>query len=142
MAGHELGPGERAARAKSRRIWAIFGVLFAGGAILGFVTSRVETQAADGGLGTLPPAFAIFGVALFLVLVTVGSLRYFKSIDEVEKRNNYVAACWALNLYLCLYPVWFFLWRGGLVVEPMQEVIYGLTMVTTIIVYGWMKFRA
>ncbi len=135
------GAGERATRERSRRIWWIMGGMAAIGFVTGFATAFLEKDEGGAFPGALPPAFAIGAALVFVIAVVFGSWRYFRTIDEVERRNNYVGAIWGLNFYVVLYPVWFFLWKGGLVIEPMHEALFVATLVVTMIAYFWTKLR-
>ncbi len=141
MVERDMGPGERAARQRSRRIMAILVVLALGGGVTGFIAAFMETPASDGGIGTFPPAFAIAAVITYVGLVGIGSWRYLRNIDEVERCNNHIAATWAANIYLVAYPSWYMLWKGGLAIEPVHEVLFVGIFAVMMIAYGWPKFR-
>ncbi len=140
MAEREIGPGERASRARSRRIMMTIGGLMLGGFVLGLIGALVENEAPSG-IGSFPPAFAIGAVLTYVLLIAGGSWRYFRSIDELERKNNYVGSIWGVNIYLTLYPSWYLLWKGGLVQEPVHEVLFVITVVATMAAYFWHKFR-
>ncbi|OYY89743.1 MAG: hypothetical protein B7Y45_10750 [Sphingomonas sp. 28-66-16] len=117
------------------------GALAAGGFVVGLTASLVENEV-PGGVGTFPPGFAIAATALFVLLVGGGSWRYFRQIDEVERRNNYVGATWGANLYMIVYPSWWMLWKGGLVIEPAHEILFAIMLVGTYTAYVWHKYRS
>ncbi|MBX9797578.1 hypothetical protein [Sphingomonas sp.] len=141
MDRNEPGAGERAARARTRRIWLIIGSLGGLGFVAGFATAMFEKDTPGMFPGALPPAFAIAMSIVLVVAILIGSWRYFVAIDEVERQNNYIASTWGLNFYLLAYPVWFLLWRGGLVAEPMHETLFLATVAVMMAVYLWTKFR-
>lgn len=140
MADRDIGPGERASRARSRRIMTTIGALVLGGFILGLVAAFVEREV-PGGIGTFPPAFSVGAVLMYLALVGGGCWRYYRSIDELELKNNYVGGLWGINVYMTIYPCWWLLWKGGMVPEPLHEVVFVITFVSTMIAYFWHKFR-
>jgi hypothetical protein len=91
--------------------------------------------------GVLPAAMAI-GLAILLTLGAGGGTWYFlRSVDEVERRDNYVAATIALNFYLIVYANWYFLWKGAVVPEPGHEILFIATMIVMSIAYFWKKLR-
>ena len=139
-ANREMGPGERASKARSRRVMMTLGGLMLGGAVLGLVGAFVENEAPAGN-GTFPPAFAIGAVVFYLVLIAGGCWRYYRSIDELELKNNYVGAIWGVNIYMTLYPCWYLLWKGGMVPEPMHDTLFVITVAATMVAYLWHKFR-
>jgi hypothetical protein len=137
----EIGPGEAAARARSRRLTLYFLVLAAIGGVVGFVTALLEPRAANllSG-GSLPPAFAIIAAIVIVGAVTVGSFRYYRAIDEFERRDNLIAGSWGTNILLGGYPVWLLLWKGGLAPEPQHFIMFLAVMLTTGGVYLYRKF--
>lgn len=136
----EIGPGERASKAQSRRMMLTYGGLMLGGVVLGLVLSFLEHEV-PAGIGTFPPAFAIGTVVFYLVLIAGGCWRYYRSIDELELKNNYVGAIWGVNIYMTLYPCWYLLWKGGMVAEPMHDTLFVITVAATMVAYFWHKFR-
>jgi hypothetical protein len=137
----EIGPGEAAARARSRRLLLYFVVLGAIGGVIGFVTALLEPNSANLLSGrSVPPAFAIVAAIVILVAVVIGSLRYHSVIDEFERRDNLIAATWGANLLLGGYPVWLLLWKGGLVPEPQHLILYLAVLLTSGGVYLYRKF--
>lgn len=140
MADRNIGPGEQANKARSRRILTTMAALVFGGFVVGFTGAMVE-QKVPGDVGTFPPGFAIAATVFFLALIIGGSWRYFRSIDELEKKNNYVGAIWGANIYLTVYPAWYMLWKGGLVREPMHEALFVVMIFSTFVAYLWHKYR-
>ncbi len=141
MTMREVGPGETAARARSRRVMLYFVVLAAIGGVIGFVTALLEPH--HGGLlsgASIPPAFAIAAAIVTVAAVVIGSLRYHRAIDEFEQRDNLIAGTWGANVLLGGYPVWLLLWKGGLVPEPQHFIMYLAMLLTTGGVYLYRKF--
>lgn len=138
----EPGIGERAERNRRRRYWTIIGALVASGFVMGLGTSLIETSDPGGYLiGEIPPGWAIACVAIFLGAVGFGSWRYFRIVDEVDRDDNRWAGFFAANALMVAYPVWYLLWRGGLVVEPIHETLFTGFWVTVCLAYLYRKFR-
>ena len=134
------GAGEAALKARRRRIFVIIGTLAASGFVLGFLSAHFERE--DGEfLEGIPAAWAIIASLVFLLTCTVGTWRYFKAVDEFERRDNSWAMMMAFNVYLVGYPIWFLLWKGGLVPEPSHEIIFVVLYFVLMAAYGWKKFR-
>lgn len=134
----EPGDGERAEKARKRRFWAIVIGLMVAGGIIGGVQSVLTRGDPSAGL----PAF--WGIALaviWFVSVLAGSWFFFKSVDEVEVRDNLFAGTIAAYWYGTIYPVWYFLWKGGVVPEPMHEAIFITTMLAMAAGYLGKKIR-
>ncbi|WP_438730750.1 hypothetical protein ACR9YC_05100 [Parasphingorhabdus sp. DH2-15] len=86
----------------------------------------------------LPPALAITVSVLCGLLVPLLSYYWHtKVIDEQESYVTAQAAIWALYVYMIATPVWWFLWRGGLVPEVNGLLVY----FATTLIFGilWLK---
>ena len=62
-------------------------------------------------------------------------------MDELERQNNYRAAAFAGTVYIVAYPVWFLLWKGGFVPEPIHWMLFGLFWAALCISYLYYRFR-
>lgn len=134
----EAGEGERAAQARSRKFWSIVTALFLAGGVIG----AFHAVMTDGNMaGDLPGGAAIAIAAIWAISLTVGSWYFFRSIDELELHDNLWAGTFSLYFYCIAYPVWFVLWKGGLTLEPMHEVMFIATMIVMCASYLWMKVR-
>ncbi|MGC6399696.1 hypothetical protein ACNI3Q_03840 [Sphingomonas sp. FW199] len=134
------GIGELAQRARQRRLRWIILALVTAGFFTGFLAARVEDEG-GGFLDGIPPEFAIGFAVVWTLAICYGGWRYHKATDEVERANNRFAAVYAFNAYLTGYPVWFVLWKGGLVPEPDHRAIFVGLYVLMIVLYLWKKFR-
>ncbi|WP_137864474.1 MULTISPECIES: hypothetical protein [unclassified Sphingomonas] len=128
-----MGPGERAERTRARHLAIVAaGLMLLGGGI-GAVLSYLQHS----GARTLPPSWAITVAALYLVGTTIGSWYFFRRVDEVERRDHLLVSAVGIYFYALVYPVWFFLWKGGLVGMPDHEILFIGTMgVLTVAYYG------
>lgn len=121
----DRGEGERAEKARSRRFWTILIVLMLAGGVIGGLQSAVT----GGDLSRdLPAVWAVVLAAIYLVAVGAGSWYFFRSIDEVEMYENLLAYTVGAYFYATVYPLWYFLWKGGLVIEPVHEGLFLATM--------------
>ncbi len=136
-----IGPGEAAARIRRNRIAGTTALLMAAGGVIGLLTVLGQHDIRDGLSGTLHPAAAIAAAAILVVSIVYGSWRYFRTVDEVERRDNYLANSIGLYFYMLGYAGWYLLWRGQLVPEPSHELLFGATFTVTMIAYFWKKLR-
>lgn len=134
------GAGEAALKARRRRLYTIIGALALSGFVVGFLSARFEREG-GGFLEGIPAEWAIAASAIYLLTITIGTWRYYKVVDELERHDNRWAMTMALNLYLIGYPIWFMLWKGGLVPEPSHEIIFVVLYLALMAAYGWKKFR-
>lgn len=132
--------GIRADRARQRRIYLIMGTLAGAGFVVGFFSSMFEREG-GGFLEGIGPVWAVAASIILVVSVIVGTIVYFRQVDELERRNNYWANATGCNAVLIGYPVWYLLWRGGLVSEPTHESVFVVLIAATTLAYLWKKFR-
>ncbi|MDY7523028.1 hypothetical protein [Sphingomonas sp. 10B4] len=142
MPQNEMGPGEAADRTRSRRTFITFAVLSVLGGAVGFTAALIEPHEATLTTGgSLPAWFAILAALLLIGAVTAGSLVYYRTIDELQRLDNYWAATMGANVLLMAYPVWLILWKGGLVPAPDAMTLYLAVLVSTGLAYAWRKLR-
>lgn len=130
----ELGPGERAERAKRIRLYWTIGALFLAGGVTGFLIGYLET---DGGImdGSIPAPLAIGLAALFLLMVGVGTPLMLRDMDEVERAGHLQFTAWGGGAFVITYPVWFLLWKGRLLPEPNHLVLFLIFYVGAVLGY-------
>ncbi|WP_448501827.1 hypothetical protein [Sphingomonas sp.] len=133
------GPGELANKRRQRRLWLVIAVLFATGFSVGFGTGYLEDDTGQG--ASLPAAWAIFAALVFTVAVTFGSWHYYRASDELARRDNLHAAGIGLNVFLVAFPVWFVLAKAGLVGQPDAMILFVLTLLATLMAFGWQRLR-
>lgn len=126
----ERGIGEQAERGRRMRKIAIFGTLFGFGLVVGFFVGIAGFEKMIGPEPILPPAVAIGFVVMTLGATAIGSLLLRDQMDEVEKLAKYKAGSVAGTVFLLGYMCWFFLWKGGLMPEPMHIVLFLLFLVS------------
>ncbi len=87
------------------------------------------------------------GVALgfaFVWVVIVPAIAWYwhrYAVDEQERHAYREGAYYAFYVYGVGAPLWWLLWRGGLVPEPDGIVIYYITILTCGVVWLWKKYR-
>jgi len=118
------GTGEAAERLQQKRRKTILGIIvgvgFASGGYIGFTV-------AHGGFdfsAPWSPAACLVIAALYLLAMTWGSVAGSKHMDEVEEQRGYKAGTTAAAAYLIVYPIWFLLWKGGFVPEPIHWALF------------------
>jgi hypothetical protein len=132
------GAGERAEHARSRTFWTVLAVC---GALGGIVGGAMVIGTGNRIGGDMTAGWAIAAALLYGVGVVAASWYFFRIIDEVELRDNLIAATVAVYFYTIVYPVWYLLWKGGLIVEPIHEAIFFATLIAMTIAYFWKKLR-
>ena len=118
--------GERLeAERRGRKKW-IIGSTFAVGLVVGFAVGFREGDEMVSGAGSAgwPPAMAIAIVLSYLIAVFGGGWLLSRHTDEFERLAQYKAVAFAALTYVIVYPVWFALWMGDLVREPMHAVLF------------------
>ena len=120
----EAGEGARLEQARgSRKAWMLVALMGLGG-LIGLAISLSGGTAPFTDPDGWPPAMAI-GIALAFVVAAVGGgLVLARQTDEVQLQAQYKAVAFAALVYVLLYPVWFSLWMGGLVPEPMHGALF------------------
>jgi hypothetical protein len=121
----EKGEGEARERARLRRRHAIMAALLIPGFMIGVYVGKTDQGAfINGSGGVLWPALSIALAILYLAALVGGAFLLSSSIDEHEKYNSYKAVSAAGGFYVVAYPVWFLLWKGGFVVEPVHWILF------------------
>jgi hypothetical protein len=136
-----LGEGERSQRARARRQIAVKATLFLIGLAAGvYVGYAVVANDFDMSL-SFPRHVAVGLAALYVVALSVGSLLLDKSIDELERHRAYKAITVPATAYMIVYPVWFLLWKGQLMVEPVHWILFVGFLVLLLVATAYYRFR-
>jgi cation transport ATPase len=136
MTSRTMGEGERAEAARKRRAAMLFAISMAVA-----VAMVVGTAIFKQGHGRIAPGWAVAFVGLYLVAVFASWRFACRVSDEVELRNNVGALAAGGTAYALVYPAWYFLWRGGLVPEPIHEALFVVAFLTTMTAYLWKRYR-
>ena len=92
--------------------------------------------------GPLSPGVAIVLALLVGVLLPALSIYWHvRAIDEQEAAAYNKGALFAMYAYWVGAPVWWLLWRGGLVAAPDGVLIYVATAVIATVIWFWAKYR-
>ena len=114
--------GELVASRTDRRRKIIVGVVFGVGLASGIAVGMHVAK--NGFAGTWPPELSIGIAILYLAAMVVGSVALSKVTDEVERAQCYKAVALAGAGYFVIYPVWFLLWKGGVLIEPIHWALF------------------
>lgn len=136
-----LGEGERRERAARRVRYGIKGALFVTGLAVGVYVGKMLVGGDFDFAAPWPPAAAVAIAAIYLVAIVAGSLLISRSLDELERSRTYRAAAAAGNVYLVVYPIWFALWKGGFVPEPVHWALFILFWLSLALATLWYRFR-
>lgn len=138
----ERGPGELREATVRRRRMIVTGVLFAAGLFSGIYVGYQEAGAAfHGGPGAWSPTVALLLAAVYFLAIVGGSLLLHSAIDEVERQASYKAVSFAGAVYILVYPLWFLLWKGGFVAEPVHWVLFSLFWLSLAAATLFYRFR-
>jgi len=92
--------------------------------------------------GPVSPAIAIVLALLVGVLIPALSIYWhLRAIDEQEAAAYNKGALFAAYAYWIGAPVWWLLWRGGLVAAPHGVAIYLVTIAIASVTWFWAKYR-
>ena len=136
------GEGERRDSARRRKRWVIVASLVVAGFVPGLYLGYKDGAAlAEARSGIWPPALVAGLAVLYLVAVIGGGLLLRGVTDEVERQHSYKAASFAGMALMLVYPVWFLLWRGGFVPEPIHWVLFAIYWLGFALASLWYRFR-
>lgn len=109
----------------------------------GVTTTHVERSidALGAFTGPVPPTFAIVLAAIWGLALPVISLLWYRTIDEHERAAYRDGAEVAAFAYMIGAPIWWILWRGGLVVPPDGALIFITFNFIYLGVWLWRKYH-
>ncbi len=113
----ELGPGERAERAKRLKFYAVAAGLGLPGFVIGVAIGR-RAKTHGFGEGLLTPELAVALAVIYLLAVGVGAWLMHRNMDEHARTQQLWFTAYGGAALVYVYPAWFLLWRGGLLPEP------------------------
>jgi len=137
----EPGSGEALERAARRKKIAIVGGLALAGFFPGFYLGYTENEQLLEVGDKWPPELALVLAAVYLVAVIGGAVLLRRQTDEVALARHYKATALAGSMFVLVYPLWYILWKGGFVIEPMHGVIYVLFLLTALGGMLYYRFR-
>jgi MFS family permease len=133
--------GEILERRRHRRKLLIIAALgLVGGIIGGTIGAREGDQ-----LFVLshpwPPMLSLAAAATLLVAVIVGSVALTRELDEVEQLARLKGVKAGANVFLIGYPIWFLLWKGGFLPEPMHVALFFGTLIAMLLASLFYRLR-
>jgi hypothetical protein len=144
MSEYQAGSGERIERRNRVYKVAVIAVLFGFGMLVGMYMAHSGGGGLDALLGPeqIMPAWVAIAIStMFFVAIIAGAVVLQGHTDEHDRLNKYKAASLAGTAYLTTYMVWFFLWKGGLLPEPMHIVLFLVFLVTMFSGIAFYRFR-
>ena len=127
-----------AGTALERRHRRLHWTLLLGGLALAIVLGSAG-RAFTGAGGTIAPAVAVLVAGGLVLLMSVGTWVYFRSVDDIEWANNHAACFWGFNAFMIAYPTWHVIWKGGLVPRPDATAIYLGAATIALAAYLWKR---
>ncbi len=92
--------------------------------------------------GPIVPSIAVLLAVLIGFFMPVISWYWHNHvIDEQESDAYKSGALLAIYAYWTISPVWWILWRGGMVAAPDGVAIFMITIFTALAVWSWKKYR-
>lgn len=109
----------------------------------GVTTTHVERNIGALGAfyGPVPPTFAIALAVIWGLALPVISLFWYRAIDEHERAAYRDGAEVAAFAYMIGAPIWWILWRGGLVAPPDNGFIFIAFNLIYAGVWLWRKYK-
>jgi len=141
VGGSEAVGGEALERARQRRKRGVLGALFMVGAIGGAIVGAREADRLFDLAQPWPPLLCLALAIGFLIAVAAGSVVLSREMDEVERLAKLKATRAGATVYLVGYPIWFLLWKGGFVPEPMHVALFAATIIALILASLFYRFR-
>ena len=137
--------GERVPRRERLNNRIILGCGLLGGAI-GLALAATDNLGADEASlfasGPIPPILAIvLSAAIGLVMPVVTFYWHRHVVDEQEEAAYRAGALIAIYAFWFIAPVWWLLWRGGMLPTPNGVALYLMTTFVALIVWFWKKYR-
>jgi hypothetical protein len=94
------------------------------------------------GSGPLPPLLAVtLSIAIGVILPAITFYWHKHVVDEQEEAAYRLGALIAIYAFWFIAPVWWFLWRGGMLPEPNGVALYFITIFVALIIWFWKKYR-
>lgn len=145
MTGSIMTEGEQLERGRRRRYWRTLGLVGLAGIPVGLLVGYSAGKE-GGNLSTFfhvaPDWLVIAVIAGSVVVFTWFTVRFLRSIDEVELADNLWCSTAAYYLYAVLFPAWWALAEAGIVGAVNNWLIYFAALAGGLAFYGWRKWRA
>lgn len=136
--------GEKASRReKTYNRFLIGSFLFGGGAgiALALTGSFDANETSLFATGAMSPMLAIIMAASIGLIMPAVTFYWHKNVvDEQEEAAYRFGALIAMYAFWFIAPVWWLLWRGGMLPEIDGIALYFITIFVTLIVWFWKKY--
>jgi len=136
-----LSDFERLERGRRQRKFAIVGALALAGGVGGGIVGAQQSDRLFDLAHPWPPLLCLALAALLLIAAAIGGLVLRRQADEVERLAKLKAAHAGASVYLVVYPIWFLLWKGGFLPEPMHVLLYAIVVVAILLASLFYRFR-
>lgn len=91
--------------------------------------------------GPISPILAIIVSAAFGIILPAITIYWHKHVvDEQEEAAYRTGALIAIYAFWFIAPVWWLLWRGGMLPEPNGVALYLMTTFVALIIWFWKKY--
>ena len=111
------------------------------GLILALTGSFDETEAGLISNDAMSPMLAIIlSIALGVIVPAITFYWHKNLVDEQEEAAYRFGALIAMYAFWFIAPVWWFLWRGGMLPEVNGIALYFITIFVALIVWFWKKY--
>lgn len=136
------GEGERHEAARRRKRWLIVAALAVAGVVPGFYLGYQDGAAlAESRTAIWSPTLVVALAGLYLVAVVGGGILLNKVADELDRQRGYKAVSFAGTVLMIVYPVWYLLWRGDLVLEPVHWMLFLIFWLSLALASLFYRFR-
>jgi uncharacterized membrane protein YidH (DUF202 family) len=138
--------GEDLTRRERLNRYILAGCIGLGG-IMGLGIALAEDDGGPAGMSMfsnspLPTSFALaFAFVLVAIVPAITWYWHRYAVDEMEESAYREGTYYAFYAYAIGAPLWWILWRGGLVSAPDGIVIYYITIMVCGVVWMWKKYR-
>lgn len=137
----QVGPSVR----KTRNLWAFF---IGTGLVVGMVIPIFEKETKNHNRGfsyffsdaPIGPNLAI-ALLIGMVVLTVATVIYYRTIDEHEFVSQSFASLIAINVYVIATMAWWIATKGGLAADIQHGPIFAAVITSWIAVWLWRRYR-
>ncbi|MCM8557128.1 hypothetical protein [Sphingomicrobium sediminis] len=138
---NNLTPGEAKLKAREK---ATMRLIF-GGFLIGLIVGASLAIGSDGSIfdpnSEWSPKVSL-AISIFFLAALPPLLWYAqKGADDYELAHQRFGFEIAFFLVIIAYPVWYTLWKGGFLIEPQHEAVFGTMFIVSLIGYAWHRFR-
>ena len=116
------------------------------GGVIGLALAVTDNLGADEASlfasGPISPVLAIILSGAIGIIFPAVSIYWHKHVvDEQEEAAYRAGALFAIYAFWFIAPVWWLMWRGGMLQEPNGVALYLMTAFVAVVVWFWKKYR-